>query len=375
MKQLRRILPLMISVILFYLIVVPAVAESEEQGCCTALIEAQTGMCLGGDEPKRVVPVGSQTKLMTVYLTAEAIAAGRLGMDEQVTVAPSAEGAPGATVWLEAGEQMTAGDLLKAVIIGNANDACIALACRISGTEQQFVMEMNAAAFSLGMRHTRFADCTGLSAENQSTAHELGLLCRALLPYDFLHGSWTAWREFLRGDATELVNENRLTKGYAGLCGFKAGHGDASGYTLTLAASREGLCMIAVVLGDPDADARFDTAKTMLHDAFRDYYVTTPAYSAEYMKPVKVRRGTADAVILETGELLSVALPKGEGISSVTVLPRWIEAPVQKHAAVGAVAFYSGDTLICEVPLCTAEAIPRRRFADTLRMLLAALFR
>lgn len=350
-------------------------AEEPEKTCCTALIEAQTGMCLAGTEPEKIVPIGTQTKLMTVYLAAEMIAAGRLGFEETVTVSPSAEGKEGATVWLRAGEKMTVHDLLKAVIIGNANDACTALACRISGSEQQFVMEMNAAAFTLGMRHTRFADCTGLSADDLSTAHELGILCRGLLQYDFLIPMMTTWRDFLRGGETELVSENHLTKSYEGMRGMKAGHGEASGYTLTLAAERGQLCMIAVVLGSDDDDLRFETAKSLLHEGLTGYYVTTPDYSAEFMQPMKVRHGTAEAVLAETGELLSVALRKGGQISSVTVLPHWLDAPVKKNAVIGAAAFYCDDTLICEAELRASETVPRRRFPDTLRMLLSALFR
>ena len=364
-----------IAVIVMLLLYPAAVHAESETGYSTALIEARSGMLLDGTEPERILPVGSQTKLMTVYLAADAVASGRLAPEESVTVSPSAEGTPGATVWLLSGEQMTVSDLLKAVIIGNANDACIALACRISGTEQQFVMEMNAAAFTLGMRHTRFADCTGLSAENVSTAHELGILCRALLQYDFLQPYFTTWRDFLRGEETELVNENRLTKGYEGLCGFKAGHGADSGYTLTLAAAREGLCMIAVILGGDDADARFSDAKSLLHQGFTGYYVTTPDFSPEFMQPMKIRHGTADAVLAETGDLLSIALPKGERISTVIVMPRWIEAPVKEGDPVGSAAFYCGDTLISETPLLAAENVPRRRFGDTLRMLLGTLFR
>lgn len=363
-------------VLILQLLPMQTAAESEDTAkiCCTALVEAQTGMCLDGTAPEQIVPIGSQTKLMTIHLIAEAIAAGQLSLDETVTVSPSAEGKEGATVWLRAGEQMTVRDLLKAVIIGNANDACIALACRLSGSEQQFVMEMNAAAFSLEMRHTRFADCTGLSAESVSTAHELGLLCRALLQFDFLTPMLTTWRDFLRGDATELVSENRLTKNYEGLLGLKAGHGDASGFTLTLAAERGQLCMIAVVLGCEDEDERFDTAKTLLHEGLTGYYVTTPDYSAEFIQPMKVRHGTAEAVLVETGDLLSVALQKGKQIASVTVLPRWLEAPVEKNARIGTAAFYCDDTLICEAVLRTAEAVPRRKWTDTMRMLLCALF-
>ena len=360
MKILRYCILPVCALLLLLRMTVSVAAEETEHEYSSVLMEAQSGMCLGGTEPERILPAGSQTKLMTVYLTAEAIGAGRLAADETVTVSPSAEGTPGATVWLQAGEQMTVEDLLKAVIIGNANDACIALACRLSGSEQQFVMDMNAAAFTLGMRHTGFADCTGLSAENRSTAHDLGLLCRALLQYEELTLLFTTWHDYLRGGATELVSENRLTKKNPDLLGFKAGHGEASGYTLTAAEKRGDMCMIAVVLGCGDEDTRFSDAKALLKTGFTGYYVTTPDFSAEFMHPLRVRHGTADSVLTETGALLSLALPKGERISSTVVMPRWKEAPVQKGDAVGAAAFYCGDTLVSETVLLAAEDVPRR---------------
>ena len=153
------------AVILTMLLLVPlhvqAAGDTQEKEYVTALAEAQTGMLLDGRNADLQVPAGTQTKLMTVYLAAE-----QLDPDAQITVPAAAERYPGATVWLRAGEKMTVRDLLKAVIIGNANDACMALAHAVSGSEQAFVDDMNAAAFTLNMRQTRFADCTGISAEN-----------------------------------------------------------------------------------------------------------------------------------------------------------------------------------------------------------------
>ena len=349
--------------------------EPDQPAYSTALMEAQTGMLLGGTDADTIRAAGTQTKLMTVYLTAEAISADRLQLSDSITVPPSAEGTAGATVWLRAGEKMTAEDLLKAVIIGNANDACVALACRLAGTEADFVRNMNAAAFSLGMRSTQFADSTGLSDGSRTTAHDLALLGRALLQFDFLTPYFTTWRDFLRDGATELVSENRLVSSYEGILGLKAGHGDASGYTLTLAAERNGLRCIAVVLGCPDDDMRFSEAKSLLAEGFSGYYVTTPDFSPEFMQPLCVRGGTAAAVLTEPDELLSIAAPNGESISSIVVLPKYAEAPVRRGDIVGSAAFYSGDSLIYEVPLRAAEDVPRRSFRQTLDQLLHAMFR
>ena len=369
------------GLILGLLLMIPQIrifphAESEAtQVFCTALLEAQTGMLLCGEQSDLPVPAGSQTKLMTVLLTAQAVEAGRLTPDTAVPVPPSAERAPGATVWLLSGERMTVTDLLKAVIIGNANDAALTLASAVSGSEAVFVRDMNAEAFTLGMRSTRFADCTGLSDENVTTAYDLGLLCCALLRFERLTPLFTAFRDFLRGEATELVNENRLTRDYEGILGMKAGHGDASGYTLTLAAEHAGMRCIAVVLGCADPDERFSAGKRLLAEGFSGYTVTTPDFSAEFLRPVPVHHGTASAVIAESTELRAAAVPKNAELTCTVILPKFVEAPVRAGAVLGEIAFYSGDTLLYESPLTAAQAVPRRSLGETLRMLLDNLFK
>lgn len=368
----KRILILLLTAVLFLPV---HTAAAEEPHYASALVEAQSGMLIGGTDADVQLPAGTQTKLMTVYAAAEAIEAGTLSPDTLLTVPAAAERYPGATVWLCAGEKMTVSDLLKAVIIGNANDACITLAHHISGSEQKFTDDMNAAAFSLGMRQTRFADCTGTSAENLTTAGDLALLCRGLLRFEWLYPMFTAFRDTLRDGETELVSENRLTRDYEGLLGMKAGHGADSGYTLTLAAERDGMRMIAAVLGAADADVRFSDAKKLLKEGFSGYTVTTPDFSAEHIRPLPVRGGTADAVLSETGGLLSVASPKGSRITAITVLPDYAEAPVRRGMQLGTVAFYCEDTLLYEVPLTAAEDVPERGLKETALLLLRALYR
>ena len=368
----KRIFAIMLAALLW----IPfRAAAAEQPRYVSALLEAQTGMLLGGTDADVPVPAGTQTKLMTVYLAAEAMDAGLLSPETLLTVPAAAERYPGATVWLRAGEQMTAGDLLKAVIIGNANDACITLAHALSGTERAFTDDMNAAAFSLGMRQTRFADCTGTSAENVTTAGDLALLCRALLAYDRVMPLFTVYRDTLRNGETELVSENRLTRNYEGLLGMKAGHGDDSGYTLSLAAERDGMRMIAVVLGAADADQRFSDAKKLLSEGFAGFTVMTPDFSAEHLKPVPVRGGTADAVLPETAELIAAAAPKGSRITAAVSLPAYAEAPVRRGQKLGTAAIYCDDTLLYEIPLTAADSVSRRDLRATAALLLRALFR
>lgn len=350
-------------------------AEPPADTYCTVLMEAETGVVLDGTGYDTLCAAGTLTKLMTVYLAAQAVEEELLTADTLVAAPAAAQEQKGAVIWLESGDKMSVADLLKGVIIGNANDAAVTLACGISGTEEQFVMEMNRAAFELGMHHTRFADATGLALENVSTPQDMALLCRALLPYEWLTPMFTAWRDFLREGTTELVSENILTKNYEGLLGFKAGHGDACGYTLAAAAQREGFCCIAVVMGCQDENERFSVGKRLLAKGFEGFTVTTPDFSTEFMKPVTVRHGMDAAVLTEPAALFSVAVPKGEGIGCVVVLPNYAEAPVRRGDALGWVAFYCEDTLLYETPLCAAADVERRAFWDAFALLLGNMFK
>lgn len=341
----------------------------------TVLMEGETGIVLAGEGQDTQRAIGSLTKLMTVYLTAQAVEEGTLTPDTMIAAPAAAQEQKGAVIWLEAGDTMSVTDLLKGVIIGNANDAAVTLACAVSGTEAQFVMDMNSAAFTLGMHNTRFADATGLSDENLGTAKDVALLCRGLLAYDWLTPIFTTWRDFLRDGATELVSENTLTKKYEGLRGFKAGHGEACGYTLAAAAERDGFCCIAVVLGCEDEDTRFSKGKSLLAKGFAGYTVTTPDFSTEFMKPVTVRHGMDSAVLTEPLQLVSAAIPKGESVSCVVVLPNYAEAPVRAGDVLGCVAFYCGDTMLYETALCAAASVERRGFWDSFAQLLENMFK
>ena len=341
----------------------------------SALMEAESGMRIGGTDSDLPLPVGSQTKLMTVLLTARALSAGELTADTFVTAPKAAQEQQGAVIWLTAGEQMTVSDLLKGVITGNANDAAVTLACRLSGTESAFVLNMNQTAAEIGMNRTHFADCTGLSPDNISSAHDLAILCRALLQYDFLIPLFQIWRDYLRGGKTELVSENTLTRTYDGILGMKAGHGEPCGYTLAAAAERGGIRMIAVVLGCDDKEERFSYAKRLLAGGFSDYIVSLPAFSGEFLRPVPVKLGLTGAVTAEPGALRAVAAPKGREISCVVVLPEYLTAPVEQGETVGTAAFYCGDTYLYEIQLTAAESVGKRSFADAAAMLLANMFK
>lgn len=338
------------------------------------LTEADSGTVLKATNPDTPLPIGTLTKLMTALLTAQAVTVGDLALNTMLSAPPAAQEQKGAVIWLLSGEKMSVEDLLKGLLIGNANDAAVTLAAELAGTESAFTEKMNAAAFSLGMRNTRFADATGLSPDNISTVRDMAILCRAVLQCPFLPPILSTWRTFLRGEQTELVNENTLTRTYEGCLGLKAGHGEPCGYTLCAAAQQGKMRCITVILGCDDEFERFTYAKNLLAIGFSDYHVVTPDFDTEFLRPITVQGGLTGAVSIYADELLCAAVPNGKSLSCVLILPQYVQAPVNAGQRLGEAAFYCEDALIYEVSLRAAVSVPKRTFRDCFAMLLANLF-
>lgn len=338
--------------------------ETEIPAAAYVLMEAETGTVLlesNGDAP---FSCGTMAKLMTALLTAEQLTSGSWTLETELTAGEEVSGISGAVIWLVPGEKMTVSDLLKGLIIGNAGDAAAMLAVGISGDVASFVMEMNARAFDLGMRSTRFDAPQGSNAETQyTTAADLARLCRALSEYDVLTPYFQTWRDFLRGEATELVNENTFSRTYEGHIGFKASHTEQSGWCLAEGATRNGMTCIAVVLNGAE-DQRFADVKQLLKAGFSQYRVMQPLFSDEFLKPLTVKGGVSTAVRFTADDVHGVVVPKAEpDLTAVLQLPSYIEAPVQKGRKIGSVAFYNGDTMLYETALVTTEPVEAMTFS------------
>ncbi len=364
MKHLCIALALLIAL---HLLPVPAV--SGEEAAAAVLIEARTGTILSEENGDVPLPVGSLAKLMTALLTAQAIAAGRLTEETVLTAGDYVTEAKGALIWLEPGDSISVEELLMGMLAGNANDAAAVLACAVSGSEEQFIMDMNAAAFDLGMRSTRFTSPQGYDdPQAYSTAHDMALLACAVLEFDFLQPYLTTWRTFLRDESVEVVNENTLTRTMDGCRGLKAAHSEAAGQCLIAACERGGMTCAAIVLGCSDEEERFSLAKALLNKGFANYRVTLPGIAEEFLQPLRVKGGTESAVLLTLSELPELAVPGSTGeLATVMVLPDYIHAPVNAGQQVGTVHFYSDDSLLCSASLLAAEDVPEITFSFALR--------
>lgn len=351
---------------------VPAVCAAEEPeipAAAYALMEAETGTLLLESHSGDRQPCGAMAKLMTAYLAAEQLEQGNWTADTVLTATDAVTGTKGAVIWLTAGEEMTVGDLLKGLIVGNANDAAIVLAAAVSGDAETFVMDMNARAFDLGMRDTWFTNPCGNSDDGAyTTAADLARLCCALAKQECLREYFRTWRDFLRGDATELVNENTFARTDETSIGFKACHSEKEGFRIAAGAERSQMQCVAVVLGCDDTDSRFTLAKQLLRKGFSGWKVVQPGFSGEFLYPVQVRGGVERAVLAEPGKLKGLAIPRSCGeLETVMVLPQYVQAPVRKGQKLGQAAFYQGDTLLYETEVEAADAVRVRGYWDTLR--------
>lgn len=317
----------------------------------------------------------SVTKIMTMLLVAEAIASGQLSLDDMVTASAKAAGMGGSQIWLEEGEQMSVGEMLKCVTVVSANDCCVALAEHLAGSEEAFVERMNQKAQELGLENTHFVCCSGLSDsdEHYSCAHDLAVISRELLRHEFIKDYTTIWMDTIRGGEFTLSNTNKLIYHYEGATGLKTGFTSKALHCLAASAERDGVEYIAVVLGCESSAERFESAKTLLNYAFANFSLASPE-SLVALPPVKVEMGRRDSVsaVLEPG--CSILVPRSGGeVRCVPDLPGSLHAPLEEGSIIGNLQVYCGDELMAQLPILAGEGIEKMGLWDIFLRLLSSL--
>ena len=326
------------------------------------LIDQTSGTVLYEMNADQTMPIASITKVMTLLLTFEAVHAGRLTMDTAVPVSEHAYHMGGSQIWLEPGEQFTLDEMLKAICVSSANDAAVAVAELVGGSEPAFVQQMNARAAELGMEHTTFRNACGLDTEGHlSTARDVAIMSRTILNTcpEVLHytGIWT---DTLRGGATQLVNTNKLLKRYNGITGLKTGTTSGAGVCISASATRDGLDLIAVVLGSLSSSERFTAATTLLDYGFAAYAAVPLPAMEDRPLLIKVKGSAEESVPLDYTALPETLLMPKENAAALTAqleLPQELEAPVQLGQTVGTVRILSRETQLGEYEVrATADA-------------------
>ncbi len=307
------------------------------------LMDYDTGTILYEKNPHEKLPIASITKVMTTLLALEAIEDGRIGLDDEVTVSEYAASMGGSQVFLDRGEKLPVSAILKAIIVSSGNDASVAIAEKISGTEEAFVSRMNERAKELGMNNTSFSDCTGLSDEgNYSTAYDISIMSRELLKHPIFFKWSTIWLDNLKEakNNTELTNTNRLVRFYDGCDGIKTGSTSKAKYCLSATAKRGNLRLISIVLAAPTSKTRFNEASKLMDYGFANYEaIPILKKGALVKKQINIIGGKEKALSGLASDDLSMLQKKGESedYELVDLIEEPIKAPIKKGDIIGSV--------------------------------------
>lgn len=342
------------------------------------LMDFSTGEILYSfNENEKLYPA-SVTKIMPMLIFMEELEKGTIKLDDTVKTSANASSKGGSQIWLKEGEVMTVNDLLKATAIGSANDAVTALGEHIAGSEEAFVKLMNEKAKSLGMNNTTFENCSGLDDDTKnhfSTAYDIALMSRELLKHKDITKYTTVWMDTLREGETQLVNTNKLVRFYKGTTGLKTGTTSRAGYCLSASAERDGLHLIAVIMGAESSNERFDNAKAMLDWGFANFETVTPEIDHSLLSDIRVIKGVDSYVTPVADEVRALTLEKGmkDRIKTEITLSEDIEAPCEENQVLGKITLTVDGETVGEVSLKSKNPVERINFGVMLLRFLKVL--
>lgn len=375
----KKILSLVLAVLfLLPMNIVPVSALSDEEVTAPSavLIEPETMKVLYEKNAHEQRACASVTKVMTLILVMEAIDSGKLNWDQMITTSAHAASMGGSDIWLEDGEQMSVRDMVKATVVASANDAAVALAEAVSGTEDEFVRQMNEKAKALGMENTVFKNCNGLDEEGHlTTAYDVALMSCELIKHEEIFEFTSIWMDELRDGKTQIVNTNKLLKSYNGITGLKTGTTSQAGSCISATAERDGLSLVAVVLGSETGTDRFKAAATLLDYGFANYKKSQLSLPEDAPKEIKVKNGMESSLTLkyEIPEDIIVESSKAQLEAKVELLEE-VEAPVNENQQLGTVSFYSGEEKIAEFPILSEGSSKEVNFPDVFAYMIKNLF-
>ncbi len=341
------------------------------------LMEKETGSILYEKNAHQKMEPASVTKIMTLLLIMEAVDAGRLSLDDQVTVSANAAGMGGSQVYLKEGEQMAVGELIKCITVVSGNDCAVAMAEHLAGSETAFVARMNQRAQELGMKDTTFVNCTGLPVQgHQTSAHDIALMSRELiLNHPAIRQYTTIWMDSIRGGTFGLTNTNRLIRFYPGATGLKTGSTDSARYCLSATAERDGMELIAVILKAPTSAQRFEDAKSLLDYGFARYTLAD-VYPESPLPPVEVVLGTISHVQPQLSRPCRLLVEKelAGSIETRLTLAENVEAPVEEGQTLGQLDVYVQGERRDSIPILSAQAADRLTIPGIYLRMLRQLF-
>ncbi len=370
MKKFKSLLVLVLAIIIAFSISISTFAltikktELELNGKSAILMDVATGEVLYEKEADLRLPPASVTKIMTLLLVFEAIDAGKLSLDEMLTVSENAASMGGSQIFLEPGESMSVDDLLKSVIVASANDAALTLAEQVAGSEEAFVEAMNNRATELGMKNTRFENVTGLdddTTDHLTTARDIAIMSRELLKHEKVCEYSTIWMDTIRNGEFGLTNTNRLVRFYRGITGLKTGSTSKAGFCVSASAKRGETHLIAVIMGAESSDARNASASKLLDYGFANY----STYNGEKISidDIVVYGGIKDKISIESEPFKGLVNKGDEGKVKYEIdLPDYVKAPLKKGDTVGKIVYTIDGEIVGEQAIICSENVPKISF-------------
>jgi D-alanyl-D-alanine carboxypeptidase (penicillin-binding protein 5/6) len=360
-------------------------SKMELESPSAVLMEGSTGTILFEKNKDEKLKPASITKIMTLLLIFEALDAGQISLTDEVSVSEHAASMGGSQVYLEPYEVQNVETLIKCISISSANDASVAMAEHIAGSEEEFVARMNKRAKELGMNNTNFVNCCGLDADNHySTAYDIALMSRELITkHPEVSNYATIWMDTFvhttRKGRTEfgLTNTNKLIKSYKGITGLKTGSTSIAKYCLSATAKRDNMDLIAVILAAPDTKTRFKEAAKLLNYGFANYSIYVDDNKDIDLEPVKVNKGVLDYVNGHIKDKFSYLCSKNrsqENIRKEVVLYDKVQAPVSSGDKIGDIIYYYDNEKIGIIDILAAETVNKAGFKDCLLKTLKKYF-
>ena len=344
-------------------------APAEVAAKSALLMDAATGTILYEQNAHEKLAPASVTKVMTMLLIMEAIDEGRIGWDDMVTASETAAAKGGSQIYLKVGETMTVTDMVKSIAVSSANDCACAMAEHIAGSEAGFVDQMNARAAELGMNDTHFVNCTGLdddpnAAEHLTCAYDIAVMSRELLVnHPDIKKFTTIWMDTVRNGTFGLSNTNKLVRFYSGATGLKTGFTSNAGYCLSASAQREGMELIAVVMGSETSKDRFNACKSLLDYGFANYALVSPEVQNGEVGVKLGTTGSVKAVPAEDPQLLIDKSQRSSVITDIT-LEETVTAPVSKGQRLGTMTVKSGEQILLQIPMVAAEPVQKLTWGE-----------
>ncbi len=361
----KTISTLLLVLILLQCISLPSFADGMNFDCkSTILMEASTGKVLFESNADQALPPASVTKVMTLLLVMEAIDSGKISLEDTVQVSDNAASMGGSQVYLEPGETMTVDEMIKCVVVSSANDAAVALAEFVAGSEEVFVEKMNARANELKLENTHFENTNGLddSVSNHLTsARDIAIMSRELISHKKILEYSSIWMDTIRNGAFTLSNTNRLIRFYKGANGLKTGSTSKAGFCISATALRDGMQLIAVVMGAQNRDTRNEIAKKLLDYGFANY--TVASWESSSTEPIHVLGGLKNECALIC-DGFNIVLGKGEreAVKRELELPETIAAPIHEGDVIGKIIYTLNGEVIGESEIKAAENVDKIGF-------------